>query len=182
MLHCGAVTAVCCCQNVCVCGSVSNVLNVCGSVLLPECMCVLLDVCVCGSVLNVWNVCGSVLLPAGEHKLSWAWVKDYSVSYVTHCNTLQHTAAKQHTATHCTTLQHTAAHCSTLQHTAAHCSTLQHTATHCSTLQHTATRCNTLQHTATQMVTGAVARVVASKPRPSDTATHSITSQYIATY
>jgi len=32
-----------------------------------------------------------------------------------------------------------ATHCNTLQHTAAHCNTLQHTATHCNTLQHSAT-------------------------------------------
>ena len=41
--------------------------------------------------------------------------------------------------THCNTLQHTAAHYNTLQHTATRCSTLQHTATHYDTLQHTAT-------------------------------------------
>ena len=32
--------------------------------------------------------------------------------------------------THCNTVQHTAAHCNTLQHTATHYDTLQHTATH----------------------------------------------------
>ena len=44
--------------------------------------------------------------------------------FITHCNTLQHTA------THCNTLQHTATHCNTLQHATAHCNTLQHTAQH----------------------------------------------------
>jgi len=79
-------------------------------------------------------------------------------SYVTHCNTLQHTATHrnmpQHTAriapvwheyfmTGTNHSRHT-----TLQHTATRCNTLQHAATHCNTLQHTATHCNTLQHTA----------------------------------
>jgi len=66
--------------------------------------------------------------------------------------------------THCNTLQHTATHCNTLQHTATPCNTLQHSATHpnevtevlwqaigfCNTqvwrcyntLQQTATHCN----------------------------------------
>jgi hypothetical protein len=39
-------------------------------------------------------------------------VRVQSLTVVTHCNTLQHTA------THCNTLQHTATHCNTLQHTA----------------------------------------------------------------
>jgi len=51
--------------------------------------------------------------------------------YISHCNTLQHTA------THCNTLQHTATHCNTLQRTATHCHTLPHTATHCNALQRT---------------------------------------------
>ena len=65
------------------------------------------------------------------------------------CNTLQHTATRQHTGTHCNTLQHTAytaTHCNTLQHTATHCNTLQHTATHCNTLQHTAAHCQKMTH------------------------------------
>jgi len=38
-----------------------------------------------------------------------------------------------HTSTHCNTLHSKpyVTHCNTLQHTAAHCSTLQHPATHC---------------------------------------------------
>jgi len=63
---------------------------------------------------------------------------DFSVGWLTHCNTLQHTA------THCNTLQQ-------LQQAPPSkwicgvADTLQHTATHCNTLQHTvitATRCN----------------------------------------
>ena len=87
----------------------------------------------------------------------------------THCNTLQHTQHIEYTATHCNRtvghrggmwgLLHSVVRhskcvtyillCNTLQHTATHCNTLQHTATHCSTLQHTETHCSTLQHTAT---------------------------------
>ena len=71
--------------------------------------------------------------------------------------------------THCSTLQHTAAHCNTLQHTATHYSTLLHTETHCRTthsympchvtrkqelchvyLGTLTTHCNTLQHVATR--------------------------------
>jgi len=84
------------------------------------------------------------------------------LTWLIHCNTLQHTA------THCYTLQHRASlqyvwllegasltwliHCNTLQHTAKQ--SLQHTATRCNTLQHTATHFNTLQHTATRCNTG----------------------------
>jgi len=95
-------------------------------------------------------------------------------TYVTHCNTLLHTA------THCNTLQHTATHCNTAYACALVpgcrqrlniCDALQHTATHCNTLQHTATQlmpvhlfpdagsvstylthCNTLQHAAMQLM------------------------------
>ena len=52
-------------------------------------------------------------------------------SFVTHCNTLQHTA------THCNTLntrQHTATHDNTLYHPASPRTTLHHTAAHCNTL------------------------------------------------
>ena len=41
-----------------------------------------------------------------------------SVSVITHCNTLQHTA------THCHIFNHSATHYYTLYHTAAHCNTL----------------------------------------------------------
>ena len=43
----------------------------------------------------------------------------HTLGYITHCNTLQHTA------THCNTLQHTTTHCNTLQHTATHRNTLR---------------------------------------------------------
>jgi len=67
--------------------------------------------------------------------------------YVGHCNTLQHTATRSHSAG-IVEMEHAVSHCNTLhiyvQHTAIHCNTLQHTAAHCNTLQHTATHCNTL--------------------------------------
>jgi len=40
---------------------------------------------------------------------------DMAFDFLTHCNTLHHTAP------HCTALHHTAPHCTTLQHTATHC-------------------------------------------------------------
>ena len=94
------------------------------------------------------------------------------IDNATHCNTLQHTAARynalQRTATHCNTVQHATTRCNTLQQAATHCSVcgeeeiwrpmdntpLQHTATHCNTahcntLHHISLRCITLQHTTT---------------------------------
>jgi len=43
---------------------------------------------------------------------------DIRALYITHCNTLQHTA------THCNILQHTATHYSIVQNSAAHCNTM----------------------------------------------------------
>ena len=54
---------------------------------------------------------------------------DMAFDFLTHCNTLHHTAP------HCTALHHNAPHCTTLHHTAPDCTTLHHTATHCNTLQ-----------------------------------------------
>ena len=71
----------------------------------------------------------------------------------THCNMLQHTGTRQHTAPQCTILHRNVKHYNTLQHAARHCNTLQFTATHCNTLQHTATHCNTLHHTAPHCTT-----------------------------
>jgi len=74
------------------------------------------------------------------------------LSAATHCNTLQHTATLQATATYYKTMQHTTTPCNTLQQIATHCNTLQHTAAYYKTMQHTTTPCNTLQHTATHQV------------------------------
>jgi len=70
-------------------------------------------------------------------------VRQTQVDTATHCNTLQHLAARAC----CNTLQHARDRVRQTQvHTATHCNTLQHTATHCNTPQHPATHCNTLHH------------------------------------
>jgi len=98
--------------------------------------------------------------------------------YMTHCNTLQYSAAHNSALQHALftvtgTLHHTAPHCNTLHHTAtqktkansdimylclsqfpqllrANCS--DHTATNCNTLQHPAMLCNTSLRTLTNML------------------------------
>jgi len=109
-----------------------------------------------------------------------------------HCNTLQHTAARcstlQCTTTHCNALQHTAARCSTLQHTAAHCNTrLQHTYTATRTLQHTATHihCNTHCNTQLQHTSWRVLQLMTRKSsfnKLQHTATHCNTVQHTQTH
>jgi len=116
-------------------------------------------------------------LERNQHMNIWNKVRPREGWYqwiMTHCNTLQRTAAHcatrqarrrrrhdavQLTATHSNTLQHAATHCNTLQYSAAQkkldLERLKdnmrqwHTAMHCNELQHTATHCNTQQHTAT---------------------------------
>jgi len=113
--------------------------------------------------------------PRTEYTHFWKYLRQLaSASPEVPCNTLQHTARHwhntlQHTATHCNTMQHTAArqrfarsampamrramsgdYCIPLQHTATHCNTLQYPTTPCNTMQHLAARCTTPQHPATR--------------------------------
>jgi len=74
---------------------------------------------------------------------------------------LQHTAAHwgrlQSSATwlsYCNTLQHTEADCNPLQRAATHCSSLQHVAPHRDPLQPTATLCNTQHASSSENVPG----------------------------
>jgi len=108
-----------------------------------------------GCVYNyVWTQCITgwrrsigYLISAGHFPKMSPFISGYflerglrDTACVTHCNTLQHTAA------HCNTLPHTVMHCSMRcgKRPARHgvCITLHHSASHCVTLQHTATHCN----------------------------------------
>ena len=158
-----------CMMYVAVCCNVTIFLDV--LLRVAACYSVLQRVTACCSVLRCVAMCCDVL-QCIEYSFHEIMSPREPVSVLSHCNTLQHTAAHRNT---CNTLQHTATHCNTLQHTATHYNTLQHTATHCNTLQHTvtdeekepaldstaaftalvtslqqaATHCNTLQHTTT---------------------------------
>ena len=130
-----------------------------------------------------------MLTPASRRQSGDAPVRDSTVNAVcisalTHCNTLQHTAA------HCNTLQHPATPCNMLQHPATCCNTLQHAATPCNMLQRTSVRLNneccmyicfdTLQHTSTHCNTlvrdSTVSAACISAP------THCKISQHSATH
>ena len=130
---------------ICILKSISCVSVYCVSpYLCRSCKVLSMSRCVCVLCLRVFvHVCVYFSLQhTATHCNTWVGMSMFcvcvyssmfvSISHISHCNTLQHTA------THCNTLQNTATHCNTLQHTATHGNTLQHTATHY-------TNCNTFR-------------------------------------